>query len=360
LPSGGLPPAYPRQIWFVVAMAVALTAMIVLIVLGLTPSSTKQAAIQPTGSLTPSATHTGTPTSTSRARIEVEPTPKPSLTATTEPTPTSTPTNTPTATPTKTPTPTPIPPSDHYWLELPFSPEANTWLTHYYPYASRADGTYPIHHGVDTGNPTGTPILAVAPGTVIVAGDDLQQVYGARTNFYGNLVIQEIDASFEGKPLYVLYGHLSKVLVEVGQHLNTGDVLGLVGATGVAMGPHLHLEVRYGENDYGATVNPELWVHPHEGCGTLAGLLLSPDGDPVPEARIVLHRASSSAKPFRTIRSYPNKEVNSDPVWHENFAAGDLEAGTWVMEVYKNARLYTETFTIETGTTSQLTIRLKQ
>jgi len=339
-------------------MALTLTARVALIVLDLVPSFGKQAGAQPTDASVPSGTLaavlTGTAGPTASASTQPTATPEPSSTLT----PTVTPTSTKTTTVTPTPTATPI--SDHYWLELPFSPQDNTWITHYYPYASRADGTYPIHHGVDTGNPTGTQILATAPGTIIMAGDDLKQVYGARTNFYGKLVIQQLDVTFGGQPLYVLYGHLSEVLAEVGQHVNTGDVLGLVGATGVAMGPHLHLEVRYAENSYASTVNPELWVRPQDGYGTLAGLLLSPDGDPVAEAKITLHRAATPGQVFREIRSYPSKEVNSDPLWGENFCTGDLMAGDWLIKVYKNQRLYTESVTIETGATSRVVIRLTQ
>jgi len=348
------PPGHPKQIWFVIVMALALTAMVALIVLDLVPSFGKQAGAQPTdahvspGTQTTVLTGTAGPTATASAQP----------TGTPEPSSTQTPTGTPT--PTETPTPTATLMSDHYWLEPPFSPQVNTWLSHYYPYASRADGTYPIHHGVDTGNPTGTQILASAPGTIIVAGDDLKQVYGARTNFYGKLVIQQLDVTFGDQPLYVLYGHLSEVLAEVGQHVNTGDVLGLVGATGVAMGPHLHLEVRYAENNYASTVNPELWVRPQDGYGTLAGLLLSPEGEPVPEAKITLHRAATPGQVFRTIMSYPNKEVNSDPLWGENFCTGDLMAGDWLVKVYKNQRLYTESITIEAGATSRVVIRLTQ
>ena len=93
-------------------------------------------------------------------------------------------------------------------------------------------------------NPMGTPILATASGTIVVAGDDLHQVYGARDNFYGLLVIEELDRRLDGNPIYVLYGHLSRVKVQVGQKVKTGEVIGLVGMSGVAEGPHLHMEVR--------------------------------------------------------------------------------------------------------------------
>ena len=64
---------------------------------------------------------------------------------------------------------------------------------------------------------------------VVVAGNDLETIYGKKPNFYGNLVVQELDHTFQGQPVYVLYGHLSQVNVEVGQHLQPGDVLGRVG-----------------------------------------------------------------------------------------------------------------------------------
>jgi len=84
-------------------------------------------------------------------------------------------------------------------------------------------------------------------------------------------VVQELDQPFEGQPVYVLYGHLSEVLVAVGQHLEPGEVLGLVGMTGVAIGNHLHLEVRLGRNDYEHTLNPLLWLRPEPGQGVMSG-----------------------------------------------------------------------------------------
>ena len=56
---------------------------------------------------------------------------------------------------------------------------------------------------------------------------------------YGNCVV--ID---HGSLLATLYGHQSQVLTHVGDHVNAGDVIGLVGSTGLSTGPHLHFEVR--------------------------------------------------------------------------------------------------------------------
>ena len=82
------------------------------------------------------------------------------------------------------------------------------------------------HYGVDVAVPTGTVVLAPAAGVVTFAEPDL---------FYsGGTVI--LDHGFRFSSAFL---HMSKVLVEVGEEVNSGDVIGEVGATGRATGPHL-------------------------------------------------------------------------------------------------------------------------
>ncbi|MEZ4639382.1 MAG: M23 family metallopeptidase [Caldilineaceae bacterium] len=50
--------------------------------------------------------------------------------------------------------------------------------------------------------------------------------------------------------VFLLYGHLNEVFVERGQRLNPGDSLGTVGMTGIAIGPHLHVEIRVGQSNF--------------------------------------------------------------------------------------------------------------
>jgi murein DD-endopeptidase MepM/ murein hydrolase activator NlpD len=83
---------------------------------------------------------------------------------------------------------------------------------------------------VDFGAGYGEPIRAAADGTVVEAG---------WLGGYGNATV--ID---HGKGMATLYGHQSKILVSQGQSVKRGQVIGLVGATGFATGPHLHFEVR--------------------------------------------------------------------------------------------------------------------
>jgi murein DD-endopeptidase MepM/ murein hydrolase activator NlpD len=63
----------------------------------------------------------------------------------------------------------------------------------------------------------------------------------------------------------------------LGSKLFAGQEIGLVGASGSAIGSHLHFEVRYGQNTYFSTRNPELWFAPLEGAGALAGRIYDPD-----------------------------------------------------------------------------------
>jgi len=101
---------------------------------------------------------------------------------------------------------------------------------------------------------------------------------------------------------------------------------------------------------------------PIYGCAPskATGLVLSPDDQPVAEARIALYHADAPDDLVREIFTYPAKEVNPDPAWGENFTSGDLPAGRWIVEVYHHQRLYTETVAIESGLTTWLTIHTAQ
>ncbi len=88
------------------------------------------------------------------------------------------------------------------------------------------------HRGIDYAAPIGTPIKAVANGTVDFVG---------RQGGYGNLVILA-----HANNVTTVYGHLNSFAASVrkGARVNQGDVIGTVGMTGLATGPHLHFEFR--------------------------------------------------------------------------------------------------------------------
>ena len=90
--------------------------------------------------------------------------------------------------------------------------------------------TWRQHRGVDYGAPIGTPVRSVGDGVIEFAGWQ---------NGYGNVV--EIKHSNDRA---TTYAHLSRIDVRKGQHIDQGAVLGAVGATGWATGPHLHFEFK--------------------------------------------------------------------------------------------------------------------
>lgn len=99
-------------------------------------------------------------------------------------------------------------------------------------------GTVRNHTGIDLRGSTGTPVRAAGAGEVILAGP---------RGGYGNTVVIG-----HGGNLATLNAHLSSVLVSPGQTVRPGQVVGLVGSTGMSTGPHLHFEVRIS----GTPVNP--------------------------------------------------------------------------------------------------------
>ncbi len=94
-----------------------------------------------------------------------------------------------------------------------------------------------FHHGLDIAGEEGAPVRAAGPGTVAFAG---------RLGVYGNAVIVDHGAR------RTLYGHLSGFAVAAGDVVERGEVLGYLGSSGRASGPHLHFEVR----EEGGAVNP--------------------------------------------------------------------------------------------------------
>lgn len=91
------------------------------------------------------------------------------------------------------------------------------------------------YNAVDLAAPVGTPILASATGDVVVARE------GGWNGGYGSYVVIQHDNGSQ-----TLYAHMSRVIVGDGQHVVQGQVIGYVGQTGKATGPHVHFEIRNG------------------------------------------------------------------------------------------------------------------
>ena len=126
---------------------------------------------------------------------------------------------------------------------------AHRWvlpLTHYVltsPFGMRWGK---LHAGEDMAAPIGTPIHAISSGVIVFAG--VEEGYGNK------IEIRHWDGTCSW------YGHLSKIEVKVGQKVTPGEQIGLVGETGDATGPHLHLEIHpHG----GGPVDPMPWLRAH-------------------------------------------------------------------------------------------------
>ncbi len=104
------------------------------------------------------------------------------------------------------------------------------------------NGEGAFHAGIDIDAPTGTPVRATADGDVTAA---------AMVAGYGREIVLD-----HGHDLLTVYGHLSSIAVMTGQHVLRGEVIGFVGQSGRATGPHLHYEVRI----HKVPVNPHKYL----------------------------------------------------------------------------------------------------
>ena len=103
------------------------------------------------------------------------------------------------------------------------------------------------HSGLDIAAPSGTPVGAINDGRVVLA---------QKLNLTGLTVIV-----YHGLDLFSTYGHFSALKVKEGDFVTKGSIVGLVGATGLATGAHLHLTIRVGE----IAVDPYLFLDKNPG-----------------------------------------------------------------------------------------------
>ena len=163
-----------------------------------------------------------------------------------------------------------------------------TWVltSEFGPRIHPITGEPSFHTGTDFAAPDGTPILAVADGTVTVA-----EFSGG----YGGLIV--IEHRIDGQTVATAYAHMWEhgIHVRTGDQVTAGQHMGDVGSSGNSTGPHLHFEVRPGGtnaeavdaaawlNDHDAADLPEASVGASAGCDTAGGAPGEPapvDGDP--------------------------------------------------------------------------------
>lgn len=249
---------------------------------------------------------------------------------------------------------------DHYWLTRPVDSNANNAVLFYYPYGSdgaEKDNPLRVHHGIDMPNPVGQAVRAAGSGTVVWSADGRSQEdvpSFQNSPSYGNVIVIEHDFGYRGLHIYTLYAHLSASLTQVGQYVEAGEVIGQVGNTGRVTGPHVHFEVRVGENAYRATYNPALWMVPYVGHGVIVGQVLDRDGNLVQDADITVRNRSNGLVQDTTttyIQLGTSFDVNPDPTWEENFVVADVPVGRYdVIATINGERVIRQVDVIE-GTT---------
>lgn len=236
-------------------------------------------------------------------------------------------------------------PYDHFYFVRPIAADQVNWPVASYRYGGIFFANT-VHTGVDIPAPDGTPIMAAGPGTVIWTDWGLfRETPGDKTDPYGLAVVIRHDFGYKDQQLYTIYAHMSEIIATEGQRVHTGDLLGLVGATGETTGPHLHFEVRFPNNSFHDTYNPELWIAPPQGWGVLVGRVMDNKGKPLEQLETLVQ--SESTQEIRTVKTYGGGAANPDPYYNENFVLGDLPAGIYKITLFfdkKNRQTWVEVF----------------
>lgn len=280
-----------------------------------------------------------------------------------EPTSTSIPpTRTATALPASTQTATLIPcdpltadfciTDGYFLLQRPIHPPANDSVERTYPFASTGNGTRDPHRGVEFINELGTPVHAAGEGVVIFAGPDDVAIYSPWTIFYGNLIVIQHDDE-----LFTLYAHLSEIDVAEGDRVSAGQKIGEVGRSGVAIGSHLHFEVRRGDvEDYFSMVNPELWLLPSKpDLGALA-ISIQDANSTLQNAEITLQQVSPTGEVVGL--NYLETYDSILALGEENVGINDLPAGRYrITFVYGG--FYERWVEVQSGKLTQVVIVVK-
>ena len=235
---------------------------------------------------------------------------------------------------------------DHYWFQRPVDSNATNYGLFYYPFGSdgpQDENPWRVHHGIDMPNPVGETVRSAGSGSVIWAADGLRVLGGAFQNSpsYGNVVLVEHDFGYHNQPLFTLYAHLSATLVQQGDVVQAGDVIGLVGETGRVSGPHVHFEVRLGENHYRSTYNPVLWMVPYVGHGVIAGRVTDTNGNMLSDIGVTINNWGTGLVQDTTstyVFLDNDLDVRPDPIWDENFAVGDVPVGRYEVVVTVNGQ----------------------
>lgn len=138
-------------------------------------------------------------------------------------------------------------------LHLPLQSGIYSYTSDYGPRCAPVPGAGDFHYGIDLAAPLGTPIYALAGGTVSMVID------GANGGQAGMVFIESM---IDGKKITYSYAHMgnSSQYVKEGDKVEAGQHISDVASTGMSTGAHLHIEVWEGEANTGKRINPEIYL----------------------------------------------------------------------------------------------------
>jgi murein DD-endopeptidase MepM/ murein hydrolase activator NlpD len=243
---------------------------------------------------------------------------------------------------------------DHYWFDRPIPSTFINWIDPDYRYGGDYFDEFEPHNGVDFPSGFKTPVIAAADGVINWAGYGLFGHFENPDDPYGLAVSIRHDFGYLNQPVFTAYGHMMRIDVKYGQRVKAGDQIGLVGSTGKATGPHLHFEVRVGEDSFYNSRNPELWIAPPVGYGVLAGRVETVDSWPMVEYPLTLRRVGTYQE--WKILTYVGNVTHPDDIYQENFVVSDLPAGTYMIDTWMWWEHYYFTVEIAPGRTTFVVI----
>jgi murein DD-endopeptidase MepM/ murein hydrolase activator NlpD len=233
------------------------------------------------------------------------------------------------------PPPYPVPravrPDDHFYFLRPIPSGNVNWPHPRYRYGNTFFGEEAIHTGVDLDAARDTPVLAAGSGKVVWVGYGLYSGMTDLEDPYGLAVLIRHEFGRDGRLMYTAYAHLGQADVWLGQRVEAGEEIGKVGDTGNAEGPHLHFEVRFGEDGYFTTRNPELWMVPPEGWGVLAGRISDSFGRPLAEQLVQIYSLETGQR--WDVWTYALESVHPDDRYRENSVISDLPTGPYEVRI---------------------------
>ena len=229
----------------------------------------------------------------------------------------------------------------HTWFRRPIALEDQPYIDQTYRFGSTMGGNFQPHQGVEFNNADGTPVHAIGDGVVVYSGSAEAGANTIAIRHDRKLKTEDGRQQF----VFSVYYHNTRLLATVGQRVRAGDVIALVGNTGRATNDHVHLEVHVAPTTDSSkivdpavryppfNVNPELWIAPLPGTGTVAGQVWDSHGQPVPQARVYgLVKPEPQETPFSFIETYGPRN-HPDPVYREHFAIGDVPPGDYTLGV---------------------------